>query len=887
MARLLSTWFNGFVGSARSTGNKVLNAFGKMVCEMQEYFASDFMGHGWKIFNSGSEETPEYTLEIDNVKVRKAFIAHELIIDQVRAICGSLGISQACGKVKEVSLRTDEHGNQYYLIKLEGEATHGYGGFAKNDLIRCQRVEVGSDGVTKGIKGYWVKIESANMKEGWFTVMASEFVGEIFQDDDTEKVLNNDVPMNLPAAGDEIVQYGNTTEPSRQNAIYLHATENGVPTIDLLNGVNSKSFSDKIVCSLGRIPNSEAFGLYMRKGTIVSFDDETGKDNYIFDHDGYFDLGRGAITYNPATGVVTIGSDVVIKWGANSKSNVTYQIGSSGVNAPTGTWLNSVPPSEVGKYLWTRTKWPDGTYSYSVSYMAKDGTPGKDGEPGKDGADGQDMRPNLLDYTEFKQETFDNVPNPDKTFALEGTRDEGLDGHGAIKVETEQKVNVESMIKEIDVDFFQQNVKNQISPSTWYTLSFYLLGTIVERPVYTYLWTWDKNGLTMVDTTEKMIVDGKEQDTPKDGGVKFQPTYSWTRHTVTFKTSDNLPETCLCLFRVMKKFTQQIHPIIPCVYVTEPKLEVGKAASAWTRSDNDIVGIAVDKINMPSWVRQWDGQTTELGADYVAAKNAAFGTKDADGKFTGIAMSGEGFDLGGKDTNVVGLYGISKNICRVIIDPKNEKYSFHGNIFCENGQVNGLLVGSYLKGVTQVTEAEWNKYFTVQKDVNGQELKNHLKPDFYNINPILLISEGPKDVQGTIYIHLPPYSDSASDYAKSLAFLGYKFYVVNKLGKDSSVNTIYLSCIHAIIKVNGQDASKSVYKLSKGGAVVLTGSIDTKGNFYWLADSDSGTANSTIVDGSINPNDIFNIKYNTNIGHMNWNKVPLTPGPSDNGTIKL
>ncbi|WP_462341208.1 hypothetical protein [Phocaeicola plebeius] len=873
MARLLSTWFNGFVGSARSTGNKVLNAFGKVVCEMQEYFASDFMGHGWKIFNSGSEETPEYTLEIDNVKVRKAFIAHELIIDQVRAICGSLGISQACGKVKEVSLRTDEHGNQYYLIKLEGEATHGYGGFMKNDLIRCQRVEVGSDGVTKGIKGYWVKIESANMKEGWFTVMASEFVGEIYQNDDTEKVLNNDVPMNLPAAGDEIVQYGNTTETNRQNAIYLHATENGVPTIDLLNGVNSKSFSDKIVCSLGRIPNSEAFGLYMRKGTIVSFDDETGKDNYIFDHDGYFDLGRGAITYNPATGVVTIGSDVVIKWGANSKSNVTYQIGSSGVNAPTGTWLNSVPPSEVGKYLWTRTKWPDGTYSYSVSYMAKDGA------PGKDGTDGENMRPNLLDYTEFKQETFDNVPNPDKTFALEGTRAEGLNGHGAIKVESEQTVNVESPIKEINVDFFQQNVKNQIAPSTWYTLSFYLLGTIVERPVYTYLWTWDKNGLTMVDTTEKMIVDGKEQDTPIDGGVKFQSTVQWTRHTVTFKTSDNLPETCLCLFRVVKKFTQQIHPIVPCVYVTEPKLEVGKAASAWTRSDNDIADIAIDKVNMPSWVRQWDGQTTELGADYVAAKNAAFGTKDADGKFTGIAMSGEGFDLGGKDTNVVGLYGISKNICRVIIDPKNEKYAFHGNIFCESGQVNGLLVGSYLKGLTQVTnENEWNKAF---------ELKgSYYRPNFFVINPIVVLSY---EIGGTRKISLPPYGNKPDDYAESIAFLDYKFYIINKMPQVLSQNIIDIKTgiPGALYKkdstMSSGKSSISNYRLMTGKAVILTGCIEGNGSFYWLVEE--GSTSSDLGSGSIEKPS-FTIKDNTNIGQMTWNKVPLAPGPSDNGTIK-
>lgn len=863
MARLLSTWFNGFVGSARSTGNKVLNAFGKVVCEMQEYFASDFMGHGWKIFNSGSEESPEYTLEIDNVKVRKAFIAHELIIDQVRAICGSLGISQACGKVKEVSLRTDEHGNQYYLIKLEGEATHGYGGFVKNDLIRCQRVEVGSDGVTKGIKGYWVKIESANMKEGWFTVMASEFVGEIYQNDDTEKVLNNDVPMNLPAAGDEIVQYGNTTEPSRQNAIYLHATENGVPTIDLLNGVNSKSFSDKIVCSLGRIPNSEAFGLYMRKGTIVSFDDETGKDNYIFDHDGYFDLGRGAIKYDPATGVVTIGSDVVIKWGANSKSNVTYQIGSSGVNAPTGTWLNSVPPSQVGKYLWTRTKWPDGTYSYSVSYMAKDGA------PGKDGTDGQDMRPNLLDYTEFKQETFDNVPNPDKTFALKGTRVEGLNGHGAVQVETAFKINGDLPTPDSYVDFFQQNVKSKIAPSTWYTLSFYLKSKSIAQPLYTYMWTYDTNGLTMVDTTEKMIVDGKEQNTPKDGAVKFSPIHEWTYHTVTFKTAANLPDTCLCLFRAITKQIPQSNFIVPALFLSEPKLELGKAASTWTRSDNDIAGIAADKINMPSWVRQWDGQTTELGADYVAAKNAVFGTKDADGKFTGIAMSGEGFDFGGKDRNVVGLYGIYKDDCRVIIDPKNERYSFHGDIICESGKVNGLLEGSYLKGLTQIrNEEEWKNVFFQDKG------DTKWKPSFFSINPILLITYLPET---NPIIYLPPYGKEASDYAESLAFIDYKFYIINKTG----VGYIAVKTYGSKIKVKGGNGiSQKSYNILNGTTAVLTGAIESDGSFYWVAEK--GSISQEVSNGTIDikRNDpIFDKKYLTQFG---WKLNDITPTKPSN-----
>lgn len=865
MARLLSTWFNGFVGSARSTGNKVLNAFGKVVCEMQEYFASDFMGHGWKIFNSGSEESPEYTLEIDNVKVRKAFIAHELIIDQVRAICGSLGISQACGKVKEVSLRTDEHGNQYYLIKLEGEATHGYGGFVKNDLIRCQRVEVGSDGVTKGIKGYWVKIESANMKEGWFTVMASEFVGEIKQEEESEFVESNDVPMNLPAAGDEIVQYGNITEPSRQNAIYLHATENGVPTIDLLNGVNSKSFSDKIVASLGRIPDGGGFGLYLKNGTIISLNSNSGKYNYHFKENGSFSLGQGAIDYDPATGVVTIGSDVVIKWGANSKSNVTYQIGSSGVNAPTGTWLNSVPPSQVGKYLWTRTKWPDGTYSYSVSYMARDGA------PGKDGADGENMRPNLLDYTEFKQETFDNVPNPDKYFALKGTRAEGLNGHGAVQVETAFKINGDLPTPDSYVDFFQQNVKSKIAPSTWYTLSFYLKSKSIAQPLYTYMWTYDTNGLTMVDTTEKMIVDGKEQDTPKDGAVKFQPTAGpWVRHIVTFKTAAKLPDTCLCLFRVITKQVPQNLLLVPCAYVTEPKLEVGKDASAWTRSDNDIADIAIDKV---SWVRQWDGQTTELGADYVAAKNAAFGTKDSEGKFSGIAMSGGGFDIGGQ--NVIGLYAISKDKCAVKINPTTGEYIFVGKILCEEGQMNGLLNGSYIKGITQITnEAEWDDILPVYKET-------YYKPDFYKLNPIVILSYAKVDAP---MIYLPPYDKTAEKLLEAYQFIGYTFWIVNKSGKTISiepVSSIKIENNTVVTNASGESVLTKSYsnanlqqrKIANGKSASLTGVMDSDGKFFWVIEKIGVNEAITGSTGTITPS--FGLGGNT----LKWN-TGLTGGNS-------
>lgn len=66
---------------------------------------------------------------------------------------------------------------------------------------------------------------------------------------------------------------------------------------------------------------------------------------------------------------------------------VTYQIGTSGTSAPTGTWSSTVPAQQEGKYLWTKTyvKYSDNneTTSYSVSYCASDGEQGPAGQDGK------------------------------------------------------------------------------------------------------------------------------------------------------------------------------------------------------------------------------------------------------------------------------------------------------------------------------------------------------------------------------------------------------------------------------------------------------------------------------------------------------------------------
>lgn len=365
MARLLSTWFDGFIGSAKATGNFVLNALGKKVPEMTEHYMSDFGGYGWKM---QEDANGKYILELDSLKIRESLIAHELIIDQIRAICGSLGISQACGKVKEVQ----SDSTNYYLI-MEGEETHGYGGFAAKDFIRCQRW------TGNGLKGYWVKVnflgDNGNGHQNVLAISKSEFKGVINQDNGTkaDNVSESTSSMSLPSAGDEIVQYGNEIDKTRQSAIYIHANGNGQPALDILTGIHTKSFDGCLACRLGGdLPNG-GFGLYSKNGRVMS-QSEKGEVHYTLNPDGTFELGKGAISYD-GKGTVTIGSNVVIKWGAQSQTTYKWAVSDNGVTAPNSGWDSTFPTNIAqGKYIWKRTFYPDGTETTElIGFVGKDG----------------------------------------------------------------------------------------------------------------------------------------------------------------------------------------------------------------------------------------------------------------------------------------------------------------------------------------------------------------------------------------------------------------------------------------------------------------------------------------------------------------------------------
>lgn len=264
MARLGNTGIMGFIASMKRTAGV-----------LSEHFLSGFNGHGWKIW----EHKPgKYKLETDDILVRGSMTIYELLISQIRAVRGALGITQASGKVKSVFLNVTEN----YIITFD----ETYMSFRANDFIRCQRF------AGPGTKHYHVKILSVLADA--VIIPASEFVG-----------------YDPPEPGDEVVQFGNETDTTRQSAIYIHADGSGQPAIDVMFGINSKDWSNNIKIRVGGdIPGTDGEkGFYCENGKIVC-KDAGGNVMYSLNPDGSGSLAKGGINWD-AEGVMSWGEGAI------------------------------------------------------------------------------------------------------------------------------------------------------------------------------------------------------------------------------------------------------------------------------------------------------------------------------------------------------------------------------------------------------------------------------------------------------------------------------------------------------------------------------------------------------------------------------------------------
>lgn len=263
MAKLLSTTINGFLSSVN--------------------FVSGALGTGWRIFN----RLGKWVFETDDIVVRGTMTVFELLISKIRAIKGALGITQASGKVK--SIREDE---ENYYLETEDEMS-----FMADDIIRCLEFN-GSK------RNYWVVVSAVNGNE--IKIPKSEFEGS-----------------NTPQVGDELIQFGNTTNKKRQSAIYLHASESGEPAIDVLFGINGKTFAGCTKIRIGGdIPGTNGLkGFYCENGMLKGLN-EAGELMYCLYPDGAAYLGAGAAIFRPDKSGNIAGGAISWQWDSTKQKYV-------------------------------------------------------------------------------------------------------------------------------------------------------------------------------------------------------------------------------------------------------------------------------------------------------------------------------------------------------------------------------------------------------------------------------------------------------------------------------------------------------------------------------------------------------------------------------------
>ena len=691
MAILSTAKIVGMLASAKKTGRQVMNAAGEWVAEVVEDFVSGFAGYGWKIWEYVKGK---WMLEIDSIRVREQFIVFEMLVSKMRAIIGSLGISQACGKIATVTLSED---GTEYLITLEDETMS----FVAHDFMRCQTYT--------GTKQTFYHVEISSVVDDVIHVPVSEF------DKDAEGIVTNP-----PEPGNDIVQFGNSVNKNRQSAIYIHADESGQPAIDIMFDIDSKDWTGKIKTRLGGdIPGGDgARGFYCENGMIKGTD-SSGHTVYCIHPDGSAEFGDGSAQFNAdksghiAGGAISWAWDadqgkfitslknVVIKWenlDDEVKDNLKGEPGKDGTDGKDGTngkdgadGLQGVPgePGKDGKvyYTWIRyaddangagiSNDPTGKSFIGLAYNKEtatesntasdytwsrfrgfdgsdgkdgtDGVPGPAGEDGKttytwiaysDNADGSDMYQIPTDNTKYigiavNKDTATESNNPADYTWSRFRGEDGADGQDAVM---------------FAIEFYMNGIQVQNIPCD-----------IHSNPI---------GGNTLTANLYRISGDVKEG-------------YSCGKWIASFmKDGDTVS---------MKLYTGFMGPKPISINIPLDESSVYDSVVVQAYKDIGIETITIGSIskvmaNVPDWLVGWDTNKVQIGANYMISPKLFTGKNTGTAEepiLTGIVQGDKCITINGVERS--GIFALVNNEVVFELDPESEKYVFTGSIISKGG----------------------------------------------------------------------------------------------------------------------------------------------------------------------------------------------------------
>lgn len=204
-------------------------------------FRSGALGSGFKLGNYSDSE--DSYLEVDRLLVRKAAEFVKLVIRELQSVGGEVVLSPASMKISKVESIPKGSPSPGYESGAPYEMTRCYflqkvgdqeivNQFVKNDLVRCQTFNI-KTGTSESARNryYWRRVHA----------VGSDYI---------DVVNNSGEGADQPAAGDELVQIGNTTDVARQSVLYLSAYGEDSPSIKLYKGVNDYTLDGREVFCL-------------------------------------------------------------------------------------------------------------------------------------------------------------------------------------------------------------------------------------------------------------------------------------------------------------------------------------------------------------------------------------------------------------------------------------------------------------------------------------------------------------------------------------------------------------------------------------------------------------------------------------------------------------
>lgn len=178
-------------------------------------------------------------MELDELMVRVKANFNQLEIKKIYHVGGSILLTPAsmkCNKVERKSTMIDGQSVEVfrcYFADSDGDEAIT-NDFQVNDLARCQQFNI-QDGIYDGVsnKYYWRKV----------VAVGADYIDLSVNEHDSS---SNDEP----SAGDEIIQFGNVSSTSRQNAIELTSYGDESPSIRLYQGINDYSTDGKAIIEM-------------------------------------------------------------------------------------------------------------------------------------------------------------------------------------------------------------------------------------------------------------------------------------------------------------------------------------------------------------------------------------------------------------------------------------------------------------------------------------------------------------------------------------------------------------------------------------------------------------------------------------------------------------